>query len=242
MRSSPSREPESRRRYVAIIPARGGSRGIPRKVLAPLGGRPLLHHTVEAALRARGLDGVYVTTEDVEIAREARRAGAQVISRPPRLAEDYVDMAPVVTHALHRIEETMTGEPVSDLWFVLLQPTSPLRSADDIDGALAALERRGARGVVSVVEVDREVYKYMVLDGLGRLQGMVSPHAPFMRRQDCPRVVRPNGAVYAYRAADFLEHGGFHFQDVVPYLMPEERSVDIDEPADLERAAALLAS
>lgn len=237
---------DARRRYVALVPARGGSTEIPLKPLALLGGRPLLDYTVGAAREARLIDAVFVTTEDDRIAVRAREVGADVIQRPRRLAEDRVAMAPVLLHALEALEalEALAHDEKckveGEVWMVLLQPTSPLRTGADIDGAVRALEEADAEGLVSVTEVDREAYKLMAVDEEGFLRGMVSPEAPFMRRQDCPVVVRPNGAIYIYRARTFAEKGGFHFERVLPWTMPEERSVDIDTPEDMERAREAL--
>jgi N-acylneuraminate cytidylyltransferase len=235
---------EVRRRYIALVPARGGSTGIPLKPLALLAGRPLLDYTVEAAREARTIEAVFVTTEDHRIAVRAREVGAEVIQRPRRLAEERVAMAPVLLHALQALEaradDEEMGKVEGEVWMVLLQPTSPLRTGADIDRAVRALEEGGAEGLVSVTKVDREAYKLMAVDEDGFLRGMVSPEAPFMRRQDCPVVVRPNGAIYIYRARTFAEKGGFHFDGVLPWMMPDDRSVDIDTPEDLERAREAL--
>ena len=149
-------------------------------------------------------------------------------------------MDPVLLHAIQAIEELGEWEMHENAWVVLLQPTSPLRTARDIDGAIQALEEGAGSGLVSVTEVDREVYKFMMVGEDGFLRGMVSPQAPFIRRQDCPAVVRPNGAIYIYKASDLLEARGFHFKGVIPFVMPRERSLDIDSPEDLTRAEEYL--
>jgi CMP-N,N'-diacetyllegionaminic acid synthase len=231
---------EGSREYYAVIPARGGSKGIPRKPLVDLAGRPLLAHSVEAAARASRISATFVSTEDQEIADVAAKCGARVISRPPALSQDHVSMDPVLLHAIEAIRVLGEWEVEERGWVVLLQPTSPLRRAEDIDDAIRALEESGGLGLVSVTEVDREVYKLMAVGEDGFLRGMVSPQAPFMRRQDCPTVVRPNGAIYIYKASAFLEAGGFFFQGVIPFLMDPDRSLDIDSPEELATAEEYL--
>jgi CMP-N-acetylneuraminic acid synthetase len=226
--------------YVAVIPARAGSKGLPNKTLRALAGRPLLDYTLDAAGGSSRISSTWVTTEDSSIAARACFHGSGVIDRPTHLAEDDVSMDQVLLHAVEALEARAVLRHSDDAWLVLLQPTSPLRTAGDIDAAIAFLEDSGGRGLVSVVEHDREVYKFMTVGSDGFLRGMVSPEAPFTRRQDCPRVVRPNGAIYIYHARAFVEAGGFYFQGVVPFVMPPERSVDIDSAGDLDRAAELM--
>ena len=242
MTSSRSWAPDSTRRYVAVIPARSGSRGIPNKTLAPLAGLPLLHYSVQAATKASGIVRVFVSTEDEDIAAQARASGAEVVHRPAWLSEDDVAMDGVLLHAIGELRDRIPFGFEEQEWMVLLQPTSPLRTHADIDAAITHLEATGGRGLVSVTEQDPEVYKFMTVGKDGFLHGMVSPHAPFMRRQDCPTVVRPNGAIYIYQVAAFLEAEGFYFEGVVPFVMPPERSVDIDGLEDLALAERLLAS
>ena len=232
--------PDEVREYLAVIPARGGSKGIPNKALTTLAGRPLLDHTVEAATESSHISATFVSTEDDRIAAQARISGAGIIQRPPHLSDDRVAMDLVRLHAIQAIEEMGKWEVNERVWVVLLQPTSPLRTGMDIDAAIQALEERAGLGLVSVTEVDREVYKFMTIGEDGFLRGMVSPEAPFVRRQDCPVVVRPNGAIYIYKASAFLKAGGFHFDGVIPFVMPRERSLDVDTQAELARAEEYL--
>src|ERR687888_2652879 len=129
---------------LALIPARGGSKGIPRKNLATLAGRPLLAWTIDAALGSRAVTRTVVSTEDDEIAEAARSLGAEVLTRPPELADDDTPMQPVIAHAL--------GELGAPDVLVLLQPTSPLRRAEHVDEAVELLVATGADSLLSVVE------------------------------------------------------------------------------------------
>jgi CMP-N,N'-diacetyllegionaminic acid synthase len=216
---------------LALIPARGGSKGIPRKNLAPVAGRPLLAWTAEAALGSRAVTRTVVSTEDDEIAAAARSLGAEVLLRPRELAADDTPMQPVITHALEELD-------VPEV-LVLLQPTSPLRRAEHIDEAVDLLLASGADSVVSVVEVPHRYRpgSLMALDG-DRLVRLADDHAA--TRQEKPLVYARNGpAVLALRpdriGTDL--YGG----DCRPYVMGPRESLDVDEPFDLELAELLLA-
>ena len=209
---------------VGLIPARGGSKGVPRKNLAVVGGRPLLAWTIDAAQRARTLDRVVVSTDDDEI---ASAAGTEVLRRPARLAEDATPMIDVVRHAVDELAPDVV---------VLLQPTSPLRRAQHIDVVVDLLLESGADSVVTVVEVPHRYSpeSLMELDG-ERIVALGSARD----RHSAPRVYARNGpAVLALRAdriADDLYAG-----DCRPYVMDERDSLDVDGPFELELADLLL--
>jgi CMP-N,N'-diacetyllegionaminic acid synthase len=215
---------------VALVPARGGSKGIPRKNLVPLGGRSLLAWTLEAARDSQAITRTVVSTEDEEIAAAASDHGAEVLARPAELAADETPMRDVIDHALAEL-----GEP--DV-LVLLQPTSPLRRAHHVDEAVALLLRTGADSVVSVVEVPHRYRpgSLMALDG-DRLVRLADDHAT--TRQEKPVVYARNGpAILALRPATLGTdlYGG----DCRPYVMEARDSVDVDDPFDLELAELLL--
>jgi CMP-N,N'-diacetyllegionaminic acid synthase len=215
---------------VGLIPARGASKGIPRKNLAPLAGKPLIAWTIEAGLESERLTRTVVSTEDEEIAEVARALGAEVLARPPALARDETPMHEVLAHAAADLG------PAEAL--VLLQPTSPLRTAAHIDAAVELLLASGADAVVSVVEVPHRYgpASLMKLDGDRLVPHDDSTHAT---RQQKPVVYARNGpAILALRrerlGADL--YGG----DLRAYVMEQRDSVDIDEPFDLELAEFLL--
>jgi len=222
---------------LAVIPARGGSKGVPGKNLRLLGGRPLLAYTADAALNARRLARTVLSTDDPAIAAAGRALGLDVpFTRPAALAADDAPMLPVLIHAvdvLHR--GGFTADTV-----VLLQPTSPLRTAAHVDAALDLLESTGADSVVSVVEVPHQFspVSVMALDG-GRLRPYL-PGPVVTRRQDKPRVFARNGpAVLAVRVAT-LKAGSLYGDDCRPLLMDAAASLDIDVPADFDYAEFLL--
>ena len=217
----------------AIIPARGGSKGIPGKNLAPLAGKPLICHSIDAALHAGGIDRVLVSSDDEAILASAAEAGAETIRRPAELARDDTPTAPVITHLLDTLAANMD---FSQLTLVLLQPTSPLRGARQVEEALASFRQWQPDSVISVYEPDHSPLKSFVEDDEGYIHGIVDDEMPFLPRQALPRAYYPNGALYVFNAASFLHHNGIPVEKCRPFIMPQALSIDIDTPADLATA------
>jgi CMP-N-acetylneuraminic acid synthetase len=223
---------------LGVIPARGGSKGIPRKILREVGGRTLLAYTAEAAHASRRLTRIVVSTEDPEIAAAARALGLDVpFMRPAELAADDTPMLPVLQHAVRAMaEQACTAEVV-----VLLQPTSPLRRAEHIDRAVDLLESSGADTVVTVVEVPHQFNPVSAMRLAGDRLVPFIDGPPVLRRQDKPPVFARNGpAVLAVRAS-VLMGGSLYGQDIRPLVMSAHESLDVDTPADLELLEYLLA-
>lgn len=224
---------------LGLITARGGSKGIPRKNLVECGGRPLLAWTCEAARDARSLTRVVISTDDSEIADVARTAGIEVpFLRPAELASDTASSIAVAQHAMDMLEAS--GPQIDVL--VLLQPTSPLRTAAHIDAAFKLLVN-GADSVVSVVEVPHRYrpWSQLRLEG-GSLRTVQAAQAgPVLRRQDQPVLYARNGPAVVVSRRDVLERGVFYGERCVPFVMSAADSIDIDEAFDLEMADWLLA-
>jgi len=220
-------------RTVAVIPARGGSKRIPLKNLVPLAGAPLLAHTIAAALEARWLSAVYVSTEDPRIAAVARAARAGVIDRPAELALDTTATEPVLLHALDVIEQK--HGPVDAI--CLLQCTSPLRTAATIDAAVEKLFHTGCDAVLSVTP-DPNLF------WLGHLEGdRFSPRYDPRQRprtQQIPTGHREDGAVYVTRRSLLVGEGVRMGGDLRAVVQSPLDSIDIDTPEDLIAAEALL--
>ncbi len=218
---------------LGLIPARGGSRGIPGKNLALLGGRSLLAWTCEQALASDRLARHAVSTDSPEIALAARELGVEVIDRPAELAADETPMLDVVQHAL---AQARGADPV-----VLLQPTSPLRRPADIDAALELWERTGADSVVSVVRVPHSFTPGSQLrrDDDGRLTPYPGGEHAVSRQEKAVLYARNGPAVLVVRA-DTVRQGSLYGNDSRAYEMAPEDSLDVDEPLDLELAAFLL--
>ncbi len=223
---------------VAIITARGGSKGIPRKNLHTILGRPLIAYTIQAALQAGTITRTIVSTDDEAIADVSRRYGAEVpFRRPWHLATDTATSLAVLQHALTYLAEK-EGE-LADL-VVCLQPTSPLRSAEDIDRAVNLCLDSGADSVVSVCRVKHHPY-WMKKIVNGKVWSLMNGSEDlYTRRQDLPPVYRLNGALYVTRTKVLLEENRMLGKHTVPYIMPEEKSLDIDTPLDLQIAELLL--
>ena len=223
-------------RVLTIIAARGGSKGLPGKNIRPVGGRPLINWTVEAALAACSVDHVILSTDDDAIAAAASNAGCDVpFRRDAELASDTAASTDVVLDALARV-------PGYDL-FVLLQPTSPLRTAQDIDAAVTLLVESGADTCVSVTEAVDHPWLTFATDDAALLLPYVKPPAEAsLRRQDLPPAWVLNGAIYVARTANFIEKPGFLGQRTVAYSMPHARSLDIDTLEDFATVERILAS
>lgn len=214
---------------LGLIPARGGSKGVPRKNVRELGGKPLIAHSIEAGLGSTVIDDVVVSSDDPEIISVSESHGAAVpFERPDSLATDEAATAPVVAHAIETLETAY------DL-VVLLQPTSPLRTAKHID---EAVDRYLSSGADSLLSVYRDhAYRWQDTEhGAER----IDPVDGRQRRQDMDPEYVENGAIYVVPAERFLEELNFSFGRTVLYEMSEIASVDIDTPDDLRLASCLL--
>jgi CMP-N,N'-diacetyllegionaminic acid synthase len=219
---------------LAVIPARGGSKGVTRKNIKLLAGRPMLAWTIQAALASQYLDRVVLSSEDQEIIDTARELGCEVpFRRPVELATDETPGIEPVLHALAQL-------PGHDL-VVLLQPTSPLRRASDIDGCLEKLVATGAPACISVREATDHPYWCYQQGASERLLPFVNfPPNTFNRRQDLPRAFAVNGAVYVARVPWLLASHSFLTEETVGHEMPPECSLDLDTPEDFAIAESRL--
>jgi CMP-N,N'-diacetyllegionaminic acid synthase len=225
---------------LALIPARGGSRGVPRKNVREIAGRPVIAWTIEDAAGSARVQRTIVTTDDEEIAEVARLHGAEVpFLRPAALAQDDTPDRPVYDHALAWLSEHEGYVPDVVVW---LRPTTPLREPDDIGRALDILEQSGAACVRSVCLAEYHPYWMSTLEE-GRLVPFVrlEDEDRFLRRQLLPPVYRLNGVVDAVRCERVdPERLDLFGGDIAAYVMPEERSVDVDTEVDLALADLLL--
>jgi CMP-N,N'-diacetyllegionaminic acid synthase len=223
---------------LAIIPARKGSRGTPDKNIAVVGGKPLVRWTVECALASPSIERVLVTTDSKEIASIAVEAGADVpFMRPPELGRDDT---PGIEPILHAVKWIRDNEGLTPRYVVVLQPTSPLRAPEDIEAALALAVRRDGDAVVSVVTAERHPYWMKTLEPDGRMSNFMSGKEIPFRRQDLPDVYALNGAIYLARTEFLLRKGGWYSADTYGYVMPVDRSLDVDTPWDLNLADLVL--
>lgn len=228
-------------RMIAIIPARGGSKGIPRKNIAPLGGRPLIAWTIEAACSCSCFDRVMVSTDDEEIASVARNCGADVpFLRPTEFSGDAAPALGVIRHALQFL--VGTGEPACDA-VAYLQPTSPFRTAVQIDCAASQFRRLRPDTLVSVTRVPHNMVPDSQMRKLAQEGGLwlESPAGRAMRRQDKEKTFARNGpAILIVSASDVLRNERLYGERVLGFEMDRLSSFDIDDPIDLEMARYLL--
>ncbi|UOF91402.1 acylneuraminate cytidylyltransferase family protein [Fodinisporobacter ferrooxydans] len=221
---------------VAIIPARGGSKGIPKKNLTDLNGRPLISYSIEAALHCPFIHRCIVSTEDEQIKNISLQWGAEVIDRPDSLSTDVSLTQDVVEHVLDVLQQE--GE-LPD-YFVLLQPTSPLRNASHIESCIEQFFAHDAACAISVTEAEHHPYKMFFLDDEQSLQPFRDEATLSQPRQLLPKVYRQNGAIYLMNTSLFLEKKSFFAQPAYPFVMSNEESIDIDTKRDLDIAAFYL--
>lgn len=224
---------------LGIVPARGGSKGVPGKNVRPLAGHTLLEYTARAARESGVLDRVILSTDSPDIADAGRRAGLEVpFMRPVTLAADDTPMLPVIQHALDAVAR---GGWSPDI-VVLLQPTSPLRRSDHIRDAVATLCETKADSVVTVVEIPRHLSPdYVMRVEGGRLQPFLPDGVRATRRQDARPAYSRDGTVYACWRATVERFGNIYGDDCRPLLIDARESLSIDSPADWDAAERLLA-
>jgi len=226
-------------RVLGIVTARGGSKGIPRKNIAPLLGKPLLAYKAESALSAKRLDRVILSKEEEEIARIGRQCGLDVpFFRPLELAADDTPTIPVLQDVVRRLEEG--GERYESI--LTLQPTNPLRLAEDIDGSIELLEQSGADSVISFVDVgEKHPARMKFVSPDGRVSD-----PPFaeefegQRRQDLQKIYLREGSIYLTRRAILMEDNSVQGRDCRAWIIPQERYCNIDTPLDLFIAEQML--
>jgi len=216
-------------RVLALIPARGGSKGVPGKNILTIGGRPLIAWTIDAARGSRHIDRLILSSDDPRIIAAAAHLGCEApFVRDATLASDTASAIDVVADAVQRV-------PGYDI-VVLLQPTSPLRTAIDIDNALQRMVTMDAPACVTVRPAEVHPYWTFRIGGTGRLARFVDPSEhTSLRRQDLPDAWSLNGAVYAARVSWFLRERTFLSPQTVGQPMPADRSLDIDTREDVER-------
>lgn len=217
--------------WTAVIPLRGGSKGLPGKNTRSLAGKPLYRHAVDLALAA-GASRVLISTDIPEVLAAELPHSVEALHRPPELCGDTVPMAPVLVHAL---QTAKVQGPV-----VLLQATSPLRQVADVQAALQRLATGAFDLVMSVTDAERSVLKWGQVQPDGSFVPLSSPEHCFANRQSLPPVYKPNGAVYAMLAQWFIEQQSFVSERIGTVVMPPERSFDIDNMADFVLCESLL--
>ena len=219
--------------FLAIIPARGGSKRLPRKNVLDLNGKPLIAYSIEAGLDSSYIDKVVVTSDDDEILTISKKYGAVTINRPNELASDIATTFDAIKHAVDNCEKYD--------YIVLLQPTSPLRNEKHIDEAVELLESKKSNAVVSVCEMEHSPLWSNTLDESLSMAGFLKDEALNKRSQDLEKYYRLNGAIYICKTEKLLEEKSFFLKEnIYAYVMDRENSIDIDEEIDFKIAEVIL--
>ena len=221
--------------FLAIIPARGGSKRLPRKNLLDLCGRPLIAWTIEAGRESEYVDKVVVTSDDNEILEISEKFGANTIKRPNELASDTATTFDAIKHVIENTEKYD--------YIVLLQPTSPLRNSKHIDEAIELLESKNADAVISVCEMDHSPLWSNTLPEDGSMRHFLRDEILNKRSQDLEKYYRLNGAIYICQTDKLLENKGFFLKNnVFSYIMDKICSIDIDDEFDFLVASKAMES
>jgi CMP-N-acetylneuraminic acid synthetase len=223
-------------RVVALVTARGGSKTVPRKNLKLLGGKPLIGWSIEAARLSKHVARTILSTDDEEIAATGRAYGAEApFLRPGELAQDTSSHISVAQHAIRWLREH--GDDPD--YILLLQPTSPFRTSEDIDAAVALADARRPVAVISVCEMERHPFLGKRIEN-GMLMDFLPWPASYPRRQDLGQAYALNGAIYLNRTASLMNDATFHPAGSLAYIMPPERSMDLDTPWDFHVAELIM--
>lgn len=219
------------KKVLAIIPARGGSKGIKDKNIYPLCGKPLIAYSIDAAKQSKYIDEILVSTDSEKIANVAKEYGASVpFLRPAELASDTSKSIDAIIHAIDTLK---TKGSIFDI-LILLQPTSPLRSVVDIDGALEEFSKKSYKSLVSISEVNDNPILIRTINENGNLQKLLNTDST-IRRQDMKKYYRVNGSIYINLIKEVDINTSFN-DNIIPFVVPQERAIDIDEMKDLAAA------
>ncbi len=222
---------------LAIIPARGGSKGLPGKNIKDLCGKPLIAYTIEAALKSKKITQVVLSTDDEAIAETCKRYGIEIpFLRPKELASDNSLIVDTYIYTVDRINKEQNKNYTS---VVALLPTCPLRTAEDIDRAIEIYEKKEADSVISFYEAPHPVQWYKKIDKDGILRSILPEGDRLANRQEEEKSYLPNGAIYVF-SMDLLRDKKYYSNKTYPYIMPASRSIDIDNLFDFEMAEFLL--
>jgi len=220
---------------LAVIPARMGSKRLPGKNLKMINGKPLLVYSIDAVKKSKYVNRFIVSTEDNNIGQIAQSHDAEVIMRPVELARDESPTEHVIIHVLEQLQKK--EQYIPDI-IILLQPTSPLRTTEDIDTAIKTFLGSPGESLISVTEYDHTPYwAFRIENGLLKAE---FTREPFKRSQDLPKLYRPNGSIFITYVKTFLKHRSFYTKHILSYIMPREKSIDIDDEFDFSITEFLL--
>jgi N-acylneuraminate cytidylyltransferase len=220
---------------IALIPARGGSKGVPQKNIKNISGNPLISFSIISGLESVHINEMYVSSENRKIQEISKKFGAKIIKRPSNLAKDDSKTIDVVLHTINSLEKKKIDIDI----LVLLQPTSPLRTSIDIDNAIDTFINNDCESVISVSELEHSPYWSLKLKNNFLTPNFGEKYFK-MRRQELPKLYSPNGAIFISTPEYLRTNKTFYSKKALPYIMPSERSIDIDTELDFKMAEMIL--
>lgn len=223
------------KKILAIIPARGGSKRLPQKNIKTMVGHPLISYTINSAKKSKYINRIIVSTDDKNIAEISKKYGAEVFIRPKYLAGDKIKIAKVILNLL----EVLKKERYYPEIVVLLQPTSPLRSSGDIDNAVIIFLKNSCETVMSVCTANSPIYRSLKLKRQ-YLKPVLGQKYVLARSQNLPKIYIANGAIYISTPKIIKKYQSVYTSKILPYFMPEEKSIDIDDELDFKKAEKLM--
>ncbi|WP_353106620.1 acylneuraminate cytidylyltransferase family protein [Acetoanaerobium noterae] len=223
---------------IAIIPARGGSKGVPKKNIKLIDGKPLIYYTIKAAKESKAVSRIIVSTDCLEIASVAKELGAEV----PFLRPEYLatDTSKAIDAYLYTIEKINNDENKNINEFMVLLPTSPFRTSDDIDSAVKIFCDKNADTVISVVEATHPPTWYKKISSVGVLEDFIENADNSLNRQEAQKTYLPNGAIYIFKYDKLKENNSYYNKKTFPYIMSIENSIDIDTFIDFKLAKLIM--
>ncbi len=225
----------SKKSFIALIPARGGSKGIEKKNIYPLGGKPLISWTIQSALKSDYIKNIFVSSDDISILDIAKKEGVDCINRPSHLAEDSSSMESVILDSFEQIQQ----REIEFKYLILLQPTSPLRNSIDIKLACDKYLQSKADSLISVTKTDSSILKSFITNKDGFLESSFKNKFYSMNRQELPLVYKPNGAIYIIDKKQFIENPSFLQNKTAMFEMEANKSIDIDSIEDIRNIEKL---
>tara|TARA_B100000989_G_C19498634_1_gene453233 strand:+ start:81 stop:776 length:696 start_codon:yes stop_codon:yes gene_type:complete len=218
---------------IAVIPARGGSKGITLKNMKIINNKPLIYFTINAALKSKFIDMIYATSDNSKILAYCDKFNLNCIKRPKSLSRDKTTAIEVLKHTIKFIDKNIVKK---NPYIIYLQPTSPLRTQKHIDKLIMSIKNKREKKAISVVETNEIPYKFFKINNKNKLESIFDQKYSNYNRQFLPKTYKPNGAIYFFRLSNFLKQNGFPSNGSHPFIMSKKDSIDIDNNEDLALA------
>ncbi|QDC70745.1 acylneuraminate cytidylyltransferase family protein [Candidatus Methylopumilus universalis] len=218
--------------FIALIPARAGSKGVINKNFKKVGGKPLIFFTISEAKKVRSIDQIYVSSDSIEIINYSVKMLVSSLLRPKKYSKDDSTAADVVKHFLGRLPERLRA---IDPYLIYLQPTSPLRKATHINQSITLVNKLNLNSLVSVKKIDSSLYKSLNIKKNNKIATNFNENFSISNRQSLPDAYTPNGAIYIFKMSSFLKKGSIPINGSYAFIMNNEESLDIDSNEDFAR-------